>query len=48
MFRSVKQLKIDSKQGEGGTCMIGNDGKLCLSENREVESLMMNIIVIMI
>ena len=32
MFRLVKGLKTDSKEGEGGRSMRGSDGKLCFSE----------------
>ena len=32
MARSVKGLKTDSKQAEGGRCMRGSDGKLSFSE----------------
>ena len=30
MIRLVKGLKTDSKEVEGGWCMRGSDGKLCL------------------
>ena len=32
MFRLVKGLKTVSKEVEGGRCMRGSDGKLCISE----------------
>ena len=33
MFRLVKSLRTDSKEGsKGGRCMRGSDGKLCFSE----------------
>ena len=32
MFRLVRGLKTDSKEFEGGRCVIGSDGKLCFSE----------------
>ena len=32
IFRLVKGLKTDSKEVEGGRCLRGSDGKLCLSE----------------
>ena len=31
MFRLAKGLKADSKEGEGGRCIKGSDGKLCFS-----------------
>ena len=31
-IRLVKGLKTDSKEAEGGRCMIGSDGKLSFSE----------------
>ena len=34
MLRLVRGLKTDSKEVEGGRCMIGSDGKLCLSEEK--------------
>ena len=33
MFRLVEGLRTDSKEVEGGRCMIGIDGKLCFTEN---------------
>ena len=39
MSRLAKALRTDSKEVEGGRCMRGNDGKLCLSEKgKEVKS----------
>ena len=32
MLRSVKGLKMDSKEVDGGRCMRGCDGKLCFIE----------------
>ena len=32
MFGLVKGLNTDSKKVDGGRCMRGSDGKLCLSE----------------
>ena len=32
MLRLVRGLKTDSKEGDGGRCMRGSDGKLCFSE----------------
>ena len=32
MFRQIKGLKTDSNEVEGGRCIRGNDGKLCVSE----------------
>ena len=34
MLRLVKGLKADSKEVDGGRCMRGRDGKLCLSEKK--------------
>ena len=31
MFRLIKELKTDSKEGEGGRCIRESDGKLCFS-----------------
>ena len=33
MFGLVKGLMTGSKEVEGGRCVRGSDGKLCLSEN---------------
>ena len=38
MLRSVKVLKTDSKEVEGGRRMRRSDGKLCLSDKKEVKS----------
>ena len=32
MLRPLMRLKTDSKEGEGGRCMRGSDGRLCFSE----------------
>ena len=34
MFRPVRGLRVDGKVVEGGRCMRGTDGKLCLIEDR--------------
>ena len=34
MFRLVKGLKTDSNEVEGGRCMRGSDGILCVKKER--------------
>ena len=37
MLRPVKEWERDSKEVEGGICMRGSDGKLCLSEKEKAK-----------
>ena len=37
MSRLVIGPKIDSKKVEGGWCMRGSDGRLCISDKEEVK-----------